>query len=450
MTSAFLLAAPHSGSGKTTCTLAILAALRARGLRVQAFKVGPDYIDPAHHAHITGRPSHNLDTWMLPAEANWRLFATAAADADVCVVEGVMGLFDGVDGRRPLGSSADLARQLGLPVVLVVDARSMARSAAALVHGFATFDPELQLLGVVWNRVGSANHRRILDESLATAGLPEALGALPRDGELCLAERHLGLVTPEDAAPTPAQVRRLAAVAEEHLDLDRLLAQTRRAVPCPPPAPAPVVSRSLRIGVARDQAFCFYYAENLRLLERAGARLVPFRPCDGDGVPSGVAGLYLGGGYPELHATRLSGNTAFLDGIRQLHQAGTPIYAECGGFMTLCQGLTDANGAFHPMAGLYPARTEMNRRAFRLGYREVRTAGAAGTELTLRGHEFHYSHVSEMPAEVTRRYRVTNARSEPLPAEGYQLGNTLAGYIHLHFGSCPEFPLGLFGLTPPR
>ncbi len=450
MTSAFLLAAPHSGSGKTTCTLAILAALRARGLRVQAFKVGPDYIDPAHHAHITGRPSHNLDTWMLPPETNRRLFAAAAADADVCVVEGVMGLFDGVDGLRPLGSSADLARQLGLPVVLVVDARSMARSAAALVHGFTTFDPALQLLGVIWNRVGSPNHRRILDESLLTAGLPGALGALPRDEELSVAERHLGLVTPEDAALTTSQVRRLASVAEEHLELDRLLEQTRIATPPPPPEQAQVVGRPRRIAVARDQAFCFYYAENLRLLEGAGAHLVPFRPCDGDGVPAGVDGLYLGGGYPELHATRLSGNTAFLDGIRALHQTGVPIYAECGGFMALCQGLTDADRTFHPMAGLYPARTQMNRRAFRLGYREVRTGGPAGAELTLRGHEFHYSHVSEMPAEVERCYRVTNARGEPLPAEGYRLGNTLAGYIHLHFGSCPAFPLGLFGLTPPQ
>jgi cobyrinic acid a,c-diamide synthase len=201
--------------------------------------------------------------------------------------------------------------------------------------------------------------------------------------------------------------------------------------------------------VARDQAFCFYYAENLRLLEQAGARLVPFRPCDGDGVPAGVDGLYLGGGYPELHAARLSGNTAFLDGVRGLHRAGAPIYAECGGFMTLCQGLTDGEGRFHPMVGIYPARCEMDRRAFRLGYREVRTGGAAGAELSIRGHEFHYSHISAMPAEVERRYRVVNARGDPLPEEGYQLGNTLAGYIHLHFGSCPAFPVRRFGLTPP-
>lgn len=448
MISAFLLAAPHSGSGKTTCTLAILAALRARGLRVQAFKVGPDYIDPAHHAHLTGRPSHNLDTWMLSPQVNRRLFDAASADAQVCVVEGVMGLFDGVDGRRALGSSADLARQLGLPVVLVVDARSMARSAAALVHGFTTFDPAVPLAGVVWNRVGSPNHRRILDESLAAAGLPEVFGALPRDPELALAERHLGLVTPEEGAFTPEQVQRLARLAEEHLSLDVLLERCRLPRPVPSPEPSPRGARTRRIGIARDQAFCFYYRENLRLLQEVGAQLVEFRPCDGDGIPPDLEGLYLGGGYPELHASRLSRNTAFLDGVRALHQAGVPIYAECGGFMTLCQDLTDTAGTVHPMAGIYPAHTRMNQRAFRLGYREIRTRGPAGDELTLRGHEFHYSQVSEMPPHIERRYQVTNARGEPLPAEGYGLGNTLAGYIHLHFASDPAFPTGHFRLIP--
>lgn len=445
--SAFLLGAPHSGAGKTTVALAVMAALRARGLAVQPFKVGPDYIDPSHHALLTGRPSHNLDTWMLPADANRRLFAAGRADCDVAVVEGVMGLFDGVDGRRPDGSSAHLARLLDLPVVLVVDARSMARSAAALVLGFARFDPELRLAGVIWNRVGSPSHRRILDEALQEAGLPRSFGAIPREERVGLPERHLGLVTPDDAALPPTFASDLARVAEEFLDLDALLA----VCPCPavPPSAAPGAAAGAprtRIAVPRDAAFCFYYEENLRLLSAQGAEVVTFRPLDGDGVPPGVDGAYLGGGYPEVHAGRLARNQAFLSGLQDLHARGAPLYAECGGFMVLCRELEDLEGRRHPMAGVFPTVARMQGRGFRLGYREVRVTGVARLEgQTARGHEFHYSHVDAMPDDVDRAYRVWNARGEAMPPEGYRLGNTLGGYVHLHFASNPEFPRRFFG-----
>ncbi|WP_025322657.1 cobyrinate a,c-diamide synthase [Deferrisoma camini] len=450
MRSAFVIAAPWSGSGKTTVTLAVLAALQRRGLRVQAFKVGPDYIDPAHHARITGRPSHNLDTWMIPRAVNRRLFHASAADADVAVVEGVMGLFDGVDGTRPEGSTAHLARTIRLPVVLVVDARSMARSAAALVQGFASFTPRVPITGVVWNRVGSPTHRRILDEALAAAGLPPALGALPPEPGLALPERHLGLVTPEDAALPPAWEDRLAAWIEDHLDLDRLLERT----PPPPPPRLPVPRRragTRTVAVARDAAFCFYYDENLRLLERAGARIVRFSPLAGDGVPPDADAVYLGGGYPEVHAERLAANQAFLDGLRGFHSQGRPIYAECGGFMVLCRSLETPRGGRVPMAGIFPAEARMRSGRFHLGYREVVVQGVAGMDgLTARGHEFHYSELVAPPQGVETVYRVRNARGEELGREGYRSGAALAGYIHLHFASCPDLPLRWLGLSGPR
>ena len=453
MLSAFLIAAPHSGSGKTTVSLALMAALKARRLRVQAFKVGPDYIDPAHHAVLTGRPSHNLDTWMLAAEANRRIFEAATCDADVTITEGVMGLFDGVDGRRPEGSSAHLARLLGLPVVLVVDARSMARSAAALVFGFTRFEPELRFAGVIWNRVGSPSHRRILDEALDAARLPPSLGAIPRDEGATLPERHLGLVTPEDVNLDEGFAEKLSRLAEDHVDLDALLAAT--TLPQIPSAPSTggTEDRSrgagrLPLAVARDAAFCFYYEENLKILERAGAEVVLFRPVEGDGIPPGVRGLYLGGGYPEVHAERLARNEAFRAAVRDLHERKVPIYAECGGFMALCREVEDLDGRRHPMAGIYPTVARISDRGFRLGYRQVEVRGLPDMGgLVARGHEFHYSSIDPMPEDVPRAYAVCNARGEALPAEGYLSGRTLGGYIHLHFASNPELPRRFFGLA---
>ena len=444
MPKAFVVAAPHSGAGKTTVTLALLAAFRARGLAVQAFKAGPDYIDPAHHARLTGRPTHNHDSWMLPLEVNTRIFDQGSSGADVSVVEGVMGLYDGVDGVRPEGSTAHIALLLDLPVVLVVDARSMARSAAALVQGFSNFEPGVRIAGVIWNRVGSPSHRRILDEALASAGLAPSLGALPRDSSVSLPERHLGLVTPEDAGLPDHFARSLARFAEDHVALDELLRIAGQAVRSSSVTPA-ASAGGIRIGVPRDAAFCFYYEENLRLLRQEAGEVVFFRPTDGDGVPPDLDGLYLGGGYPEAHAQKLSRNEAFLSGIRELHRAGRPIYAECGGFMALCREMEDLEGNRRPMAGIFPVTVRMDARGFRLGYREVRVEGVRRLHgLVARGHEFHYSRVETMPEAIRRAYRVWNARGEELEPEGYVAGNTLAGYIHLHFGSNPAFVRGLF------
>ncbi len=443
-----MVAAPWSGAGKTTITLGLLAALKARGLSVQSFKAGPDYIDPAHHARITGRPSHNLDTWMIPEAVNRRVFSEATHGCDVAVVEGVMGLFDGASGSRPEGSTAHLAALLGIPVVLVVDVRSMARTAAALVAGLAGFDPSVRVAGVIWNRVGTPGHRRLLDEALESAGFPPALGALPREAGLAVPERHLGLVTPDDAGLGPEWAERLAATVEAHVDLDELLRRTpfrRAGSGAPRRAGRPV--RHRRIAVARDAAFCFYYEENLRVLRRGGAEILWFAPLEGDRVPPDVHGVYLGGGYPEVHARRLARNRAFLDDLRALHDRGVPIYAECGGFMALCTELEDLEGRVHPMAGVFRARVRMRRTRFRLGYREVEVTGVDGLAgLRARGHEFHYSELVAPPRGAQAAYRVRDARGEPLGTEGYRVGTALGSYIHLHFASCPALPLRWFGL----
>ena len=313
-----VIAGTQSGVGKTTVTLGLLSALRRRGLAVQPFKVGPDFIDPGHHGRAAGRCSRTLDGWILSREANLSLFRRHAAQAQVAVVEGVMGLFDGYDGASEAGSTAQMAKWLGLPALLVVDARAMARSAAALVQGFAAFDPELALAGVVFNRVGGAGHWQYLQEAMERLPDVKCLGGLPREPDITIPERHLGLVTSEDHPLGEEYLERLAAWVEGHLDLDRLLASLP---PLPQPPAAPPASPQpplVRLGVARDRAFCFYYPENLEWLEHFGAELVPFSPLTDRQLPAGLHGLYLGGGYPELFAGQLAAN----EGIKRTPGGG--------------------------------------------------------------------------------------------------------------------------------
>ena len=456
----FVIAAPHSGSGKTTVTLAVLAALRKRGLTVQPFKVGPDFIDPGLHTRVTGRTSRNLDGWMLSRETNRALFARALAAADGAVVEGVMGLFDGYDGTSEAGSTAEMAKWLGLPVVLVVDARSMARSVAALVHGFCTFDPELRVVGVIFNRVGSEAHLAFLKDAMA-ATHPEipVLGGFPRDDSVKLPERHLGLVTAEESPLDEAFLDRLAHAAKAHLNLDALLGVS--ALPCgmneaallqlieTPRGGSRDPSMEWKggvkpvIGVARDAAFCFYYQDNLDLLETEGARLRFFSPLAGETLPKDAGALYLGGGYPEVHAASLRRNERFFDDLRAFAAAGRPIYAECGGLMVLSQAIELLSGEIVPMAGILPFATRMLPKRKALGYTEVLLTkpcllGEAGTRL--RGHEFHYSEIVGDPASASLSlcYRLTARKYRSAEDEGYQVGSVLASYVHLHWGSAPH------------
>jgi cobyrinic acid a,c-diamide synthase len=442
---AFLIAGAKSGCGKTTVSLAVMAALAERGLTVQAFKTGPDFIDPGHHALVTGRPSHNLDGWMMGEAALARCFARYAAGADAAVVEGAMGLFDGVSGESGQGSAAQAAALLGLPVVLVLDAAAMGRSAAAMALGYARFDPSLKLAGVICNNVASDNHERVLRQAFAGLdGLP-FLGALPRDPAFSLPSRHLGLVTAEDADVGAEFFAGLASAAERRLDLDGLLARCAVAVPAAPTAAGPPLRfKRTRLAVSRDRAFCFLYQENLRLLEEAGADIVFFSPLGDSALPADIGGVYLCGGYPELYASALSENLSMRGDMRAFAFAGGPVYAECGGFMYLMRAVSDARGEVFPLAGVFPFLAAMDEKRRALGYREITTLapsllGPAGT--TARGHEFHYSRIAESGAlDRPGIYRMTGGRGQLPGPEGFARGNVLGSYVHLHFAASPEIP----------
>jgi cobyrinic acid a,c-diamide synthase len=438
-----------SGVGKTSVTLGLLAALRRRGLAVQSFKVGPDFIDPGLHALVTGRPSYNLDGWMCGRARVRDVVMRAAADADVAVVEGVMGCFDGVDGASDEGSTAQISKWLGAPVVLVLDAAAMTRSAAAVALGFERFDAELNVAGVIANRTGGATHARWIADAVRASCRAEWLGAVAYDPALTLPERHLGLHTAAEGALTLEHARRLADAVAHGVDVDRLLALAAPVALVAPPAtadvtaPRPVTTpaiseRRVRIGVARDAAFQFYYAENLELLRAAGAELVWWSPLAEADVPD-VEGLYLGGGYPELHAGALADNASLRKAVRRFAEANRPIYAECGGLMYLAESLEDHDGRVHPMVGVLPAAVRMRAHGLTLGYAEVTLAaagplGAAGT--VARGQEFHASTLGPVSAAVPRVYQV-RAPGGAERAEGYLVGRTLMSYVHLHFASNP-------------
>ena len=412
--SAVVVAGTGSGVGKTSVTLGLIGAMRRRGLAVQPFKVGPDFIDPLHHSHASGRPPRNLDGWMLSPEVNRERFARFAADVDVAVIEGVMGLFDGSEGDSDRGSTAEMAKLLGLPVVLVIDAGAMARSAAAIVHGFRTFDPDLRLAGVVLNNVGGEPHADMI--RAAIGGAVPILGAIPRIPDLAVPERHLGLHLPHETRT--GHVARLADAVERHLDLDRLVASgelPRPSVPAlTPPAPP-----SVRIALARDEAFCFYYADNLELLRHAGAELVEFSPLR-DPLPEPIDGIYLGGGYPELHAAELAANDDTRSAIQRLALSGAPVYGECGGLMYLARTL-ELDGTTHPMCGVLPFGTRMPA-PLKIGYVELASVGGPFGPLSARGHVFHHS--------------------EADGPEPHTSNNVLASYTHLHFASNPKLADG--------
>jgi cobyrinic acid a,c-diamide synthase len=436
-----VVAGVASGVGKTTVALGLLEAFRRRGLTVQAFKVGPDFIDPGFHELITGRPSYNLDGWMCGRDHVLTTVAREAADVDLVVIEGVMGCFDGFEGSSDEGSTAQLAKWLRAPVVLVVDVKAQSRSAAAVVLGFERFDPGLNVAAVIANRVGGDTHRQCIEEAIATTCRAVLLGAIKRDDRLALPERHLGLVTAVEGVLTAGRRAHLAETLEASVDLDRVLALAAPLRSAPRIAAPSIARPRARIGVARDAAFQFYYADNLNGLREAGAELVFWSPLMDDALPN-VDGLYLGGGYPELHARVLSDNVGVRKAVRELVLAGRPVYAECGGLMYLADALQDLDGVEYPMVGVLPATVRMRPRKLSLGYAEVSfTAdtplGAAGT--VARGHEFHYSTLDPVPESVARAWRVVKRRGGGCD-EGYALGRALMSYVHLHFASCPEIP----------
>jgi cobyrinic acid a,c-diamide synthase len=436
-----VIAGTKSGCGKTTIALGMMAALSRRGLTVAPFKVGPDFIDPGHHTRIVGAVSKNLDGWMLSKEYNLECFRRAAQDADVAVIEGVMGLFDGYDGKSEAGSTAQMAKWLGVPVILLVDAASMARSAAAVVMGFEHFDEQLNYAGVILNNLGSNRHLKYLTDAMQERIQMPCLGGVIRNENIMIPERHLGLVTREDHPLTRQTVDSLADIIEKNIELDGLLSALPEInLPRPSGKEMGSQEKKVRIAVARDNAFCFYYQDNLELLEQHGAEIVFFSPLTDDDLPQDAAGLYLGGGYPELFAEKLAENSQLRDRIRDKSHNGMPIYGECGGFMYLCEELVDLNNASYPMTGCFPFATKMFPRLKALGYREITltgdtTIGKRG--LSIRGHEFHYSELTRLGSDFQTVYQISDRSGLDRPPGGYQINQTLGSYNHLHFGSQP-------------
>jgi cobyrinic acid a,c-diamide synthase len=438
MTAALIVSAARSGAGKTTVTLGLLAALKRRGMKVRAAKAGPDYIDPAFHAAATGAASVNLDSWAMPPALLDALVADAVRDADTLVIEGAMGLFDGVPGEAGRsGAAADLAARWRLPVLLVLDVAGQSQSAAAVVAGFANFDPAVRLAGVVLNRVGSERHRALVADAIARLNIP-VLGAIPRDATLALPERHLGLVQAREHGDLAERLERLADAIETHCDLDAIvnvattawIAASSPAVTSgdvgalPPPGQ--------RIALASDAAFSFMYPHLLASWRKTGAEIFSFSPLADEAPPDTCDVCWLPGGYPELHAGALAAAQTFGAGLARFATT-RPVHGECGGYMVLGQGLVDAAGACHAMIGLLGHATSFAQRKLHLGYRAARLLatcpiGSAGA--ALRGHEFHHASVIETGGDEAL-VAVTDAQGRTVEVAGSRRGNVSGTFFHV-------------------
>lgn len=452
-----IIAGERSGSGKTTVTLALLAALQQRiaaaklphAFPVQAFKVGPDYIDPMFHRYVTGRPSYNLDP-VLSSETYVRQSFNRYGQKAAVVVEGVMGLFDGADSQTDIASTAHIARLLDLSVLLVVDCSRLSRSIAAIVHGYRSFDPRLSLAGVVLNRVASNRHLELLKGALSALEVP-ILGVLRREDAIAIPDRHLGLVPTAELSQLDPLIDRLRDLGQRCFDWPQLtpLLQPRPAIaagktplpflPPSPPSRASGPQLRPRIAVAMDAAFSFYYPDNLEILEALGAELLPWSPLQDSGLPDSASGLYFGGGFPEMFAADLAANQPVLQQVRRAIAAGMPTYAECGGLMYLCQHLVDFEGNSWPLVGSLPASVRMEKR-LTLGYRQATALQASPLikpSESVWGHEFHRSALTTDPPQPLfnlQRYGATT----PHGHEGWQTHRLHASYVHLHWGGCPQ------------
>ena len=437
-----VIAGVSSSVGKTTVAVGIMDALRRRGLKVQPFKVGPDYIDPGYHTLIVkedNRQSRNLDSWMIPPQALLELFSRAMRGADIGLVEGVMGLYDGYSSADDTGSTAQVAKLLGSPVILVIDVSHTSRSAAATVLGFKNFDTQVDIVGVVLNFVGSTNHLQSVTEAITNSvGVP-VVGYLSRHSELVLPERHLGLIPTAEKTLQLEFRSRLASVIEANFNIDYIetLAKRHCSIPNVPPMlfPSTKITPRIAIGVAHDEAFNFYYQDNLDLLEAWGAEIIPISPIHDTKLPARIGGLYFGGGFPEYFALQLAENKSMMSDIKSVAGNGMPLYAECGGLMYLSQGITDFHKIRYPMVGLIPGETVMTKERLSLGYAEVEARFPnflMDVSERARGHEFHYSRWDIEVPKKQAPYKVINKGSR---LSGFIQGNILASYIHLHFAS---------------
>jgi cobyrinic acid a,c-diamide synthase len=426
-----IVAASRSGSGKTTVTLGLLAALKRRGIAIRAAKAGPDYIDPAFHAAASGAASINLDSWAMPPGLLDALTGEAAQTAELLIIEGVMGLFDGVAGAPGrTGSTADLATRLGLPVVLVLDVSGQSQTAAAVVRGLAGHDPGVRIAGVVLNRVGSERHRALVENAIDALGIP-VLGAVPRDAALAMPERHLGLVQAQEHGDLAARLDGLAEMAQRYLDLDRIVAAAPPLTVAAANPRAALSPPGQRIAVAADAAFTFMYPHLRDGWRRAGADIVAFSPLADEPPPNDCDACWLPGGYPELHAGVLANARRFREGLQQFATT-RPVHGECGGYMVLGEGLEDAQGARHAMVGLLGHATSFATRKLHLGYREARlladsALGRAGA--TIRGHEFHYATMISSGADEMF-LDLTDAQGRPVARTGGRRGHVSGTFFH--------------------
>ncbi|EGO61966.1 cobyrinate a,c-diamide synthase [Acetonema longum] len=436
-----VIAGTHSGAGKTTVVTGLLAALRGEGYKVQSYKVGPDYIDPGFHAAASGKPAHNLDTWLIPEDQLVRIFADSAQSSDIAIIEGVMGLFDG--GRHGVSSTAAIAKLLQAPVVLVVDAKSAGESIAATVLGFNMYDPDLKLAGVIVNRLGSDSHRQTVVGALEKLQIP-VLGCLYRDQALIMPERHLGL-TPVTERETEKSVDAMRQQVQRSVNIEHIqrIAAQAPAIICAeaPSLPQRQSPPAVRIGIARDAAFSFYYPESLAVLTASGAELFFFSPLEDSKLPP-VDGIILGGGFPEMFAKELAVNRGMLCDIREKAGQGMPVYAECGGLMYLTRQLIDFEQQPYEMAGLIPARCQMHSKLETVGYIEATAWNdnlLCQAQAVLRGHEFHFSRmIPEIVGDdFPWAFQFKKMRTGAAYPAGYAKGNILASYLHIHFAGSP-------------
>jgi cobyrinic acid a,c-diamide synthase len=439
------IAGERSGVGKTTVTLAILATLRRRQQTVQSFKVGPDYIDPMFHSYVTGRACRNLDSILTSNDYVRGCFAKHSQTAAYSLIEGVMGLFDGASGTTDAGSTAQIAKLLDVPVVLILNCSSTSRSIAAIAHGYRTFDPQVRLAGVILNQVGSDRHLELLTAALTPLHLP-ILGVLRRQPDLSIPDRHLGLIPAGELTDLNATLDRLADVGESCFDWDKLLPLLATTDPISNTEDRSAHYRhpersKIRLAVAKDAAFNFYYADNLDLLRDLGAELIEWSPLFDEKLPADIQGLYFGGGFPEVFGETLAANQPVRRAIRAAIAAGMPTYAECGGLMYLCDRIVDFDGRSHPMVGIFPTTAVMGKR-LTLGYRQLTTLNDtlllnAGDRIW--GHEFHRSTLTDSPPQPLFSLKGYESNLTFSP-EGWHSYQVQAAYTHLHFGSKPALP----------
>jgi len=439
-----VVAGTASNVGKTILTAGLIAAFKARGLTVQSFKVGPDYIDAAYLAHVSGRPCRNLDSWMLGEGALRQVLAQGALGADLALVEGMLGLFDGRDGSTE-GSTADVARVIKAPVVLVIDVREMAESAAALALGFKTYAESPKIAGVLLNNVRSDAHRRTVEDAIWDHAKLPVLGALRAMPLLDIPQRQRGLLPVTENKEWDQMIGVLSEAIDRDVDLDLLLRIANKAE-LVPLVPKKVFQGkadggpTVRLAVAYDDAFNFYYPENLELLEEHAVQIVPFSPLEDQQLPQDVAGVYLGGGFPEIFVEPLAKNHAMAESIQRAHRNGIPIYAECGGLMYLGRSLRTESGATHQMAGVIPVDVAMDGEIRRFGYRQLLTLEdniLSPRGQFYRGHEFHWSRITGHNGDLKPAYQMQNAEGDVIGYEGFVAPNLLASYVHLHFGQNP-------------